>query len=150
MSSRKSNRNTRSQDYSRKDYGCKACDGYDCKGCDNQVGEQNQSVDDSSSEGSDVQRWIETLSDVEENFLTPVADSGTEESASVEDHTLVHPVDSADNSDIEELPTINTMAEAQHLESEEVTASDDIDDFLDEYDITELSGRIEDLDSAAK
>ena len=98
---------------------------------------------------SEVERWIETLSESEENFLTPVADSGTEATTSAEDRTLVEP-DSVESSDTEELPTIDVMAEAQILVSEELTASVDIDDFLDEYDVTDVSGRIEDLDSASQ
>ena len=81
MSSRRLNRNTIRHDYSRKDFGCKSCEAYDCKGCDNQV------ADDSSSEGSDVDRWIATLSDLDENFDTPAADSGAE-TTHVEDRTL--------------------------------------------------------------
>ena len=137
MSSRKSNRNIKRQDYSREDFGCKSCDSYECKGCDDKVASES-----SSSEGSEVERWIATLSDIEDNFQTPAADSGAESS---QDQTLTQ-VDS----DTEELPTVMAeAAEVQHLESEAATTADDIDDCLDEYDVTTIT-RIEDLDGAIR
>ena len=103
MSSRKSNRNVKRQDYSREDFGCKSCDSYECKGCDDKV------VSESSSEGSEVERWIATLSDIEDYYQTPAADSGA---ASFRDQTLTQV-----NSNTEELPTIvmADAAEIQHL-----------------------------------
>lgn len=77
MSSQRSRQNVKRQNYV-----CTKCENYDCKDC---VSKPSTSIE-STSEESNLEHWIATLSDLDESFSTPVADSGSEG----EKLTLVH------------------------------------------------------------
>lgn len=162
MNTRKSKRNiNRRKDYSRKDYGCENCEIHDCKGC-----EETEGIESTSGE-SDVERWIATLSDVDESYSTPVAgsctegtiedltstDLGTVEDLSSTDFETTNDITSTDLTltEVVDYPlesSPSAMADLQNLISEEVTTADDIVDHWDEYDMKSLR-RIEDIDAAA-